>query len=286
MEGKKFYIEYEEQENGISVVKKMEEYFEQNQVYEPESVGIGYWEEAWEEDPGKIIEYMVENKDKFPNLKRIHLGDMTSEECEISWIVHTNTSPLVNEFNLNELRIDGCNGLRLSNMESNTLKKLTIVCGGLENTVIEDIQNAKLPNLEHLQLYIGVDDYGFEGDIDTLKPFMNKNNFPKVKYLGLVNSQIQDEICETVLESDILEQLTVLDLSYGTLSDKSGKLILENIHKIKHLEKLDLTYNYMSDEVVNELVKVFEKIETELLISREEVYLDEDDDWRYPYITE
>jgi len=181
MEERKFYLEYEEQESEITLVKKMEEFFKENAIYEPDSVSIGYWEEAWEEGPGNIIEYMVKNKEKFPNLKKIHFADMTSEECEISWIVHTNTSPLVNEFELNELRIDGCNGLRLSNMESNTLKKLTIVCGGLERDVIEDIQNAKLPNLEHLELYIGVEDYGFDGDFDTLKPFMMKNNFPKIK---------------------------------------------------------------------------------------------------------
>lgn len=282
MAGLKFYEDYEDEE---SVVEKIEAHIEEHGSYDYEEIIIGYWEDAYDSTPEDIINYMVENKAKFPNLKSIYLGDMEGEECEISWINHTDTAALLNEFKLEKLTIQGAMGLRLNNAKCSTLKEFTIISGGIPKDALEDIAKAELPNLEHLELYLGVEDYGFDGDISTLEPFMKRSNFPKVKYLGLKNSEIQDGICEKILNSDILEGLEVLDLSLGTLSDVSAELILKNIDKLTHLRKLDLTYNYISDELIDELEEAFEDKNVELLVSKEDVY-DDDEDYRYPYITE
>lgn len=279
----KFYEDYEDEE---SVIEKLEAYMEEHGSYDYEKIVIGYWEDAYDSTPEDIIKYMVENKAKFPKLKSIFLGDMDSEECEISWINHTDAAALLNEFKLEEFMVQGATGLRLKDVKCNTLKELTIISGGIPKEALEDIAHAELQSLEHLELYIGVEDYGFDGDISTLEPFMNRSNFPKVKYLGLKNSEIQDAICEKVLQSDILEGLEVLDLSFGTLSNSSAELILQSIDKLTHLKTLDLTYNYISDELVEKLEKAFESTNVKLLISKEDVYMDEDDDYRYPYITE
>ncbi len=63
------------------------------------------------------------------------------------------------------------------------------------------------PNLEKLILYVGVEDYGFEADIEIFRPLFSKERFPKLTYLGIVNSEEQDKIVEMFLESDILPQL-------------------------------------------------------------------------------
>ena len=285
MNGIKFYLEYDE-EDEKTLAEEIEEYIEEHGTYEYEIIKIGYWEEAYDNTPESIIKYMVGNKLKFPNLKKIHLGDMDSEECEISWINHTDIAPLLNEFKLEELIVQGSVGLRLKNVKNDSLKELTIVCGGIPKEVLQDIVDAQVESLEHLELYIGVDNYGFDGDISDLEPFMKRNKFPKLKYLGLKNSEIQDEICEKVLASDIISGLEVLDLSLGTLSDKGGKLILENIDKLSHLKKLDLTYNYISDDIIEKIEEAFNDLNVEILTDRDDVYLDDDDDWRYPYITE
>lgn len=283
----KFYVDYEEAEDGVKVEDKIGEYLKENEVYNFESLTIGDWGEAYEESPDSIIKYLVENKVKFPVLKKIYLGDMDYEECEVSWINHTDTAPLINEFKLEELIIKGSEGLRLINIESEPLKKLTIICGGLPNNVLEDILNAKLPNLEHLELYLGVENYGFEGSIEDIEPFMKKEQFPKIKYLGLKNSEIEDEICEKIIQSNILSSLETLDLSYGTLGDKGANFILENIEKLIHLKTLDLTYNYISDELIEKIEEAFKTSKIDLLIDRDDAEYDEDDEeYRYPYITE
>lgn len=282
LNGLKFYEDYEDEQK---IIEKLEAYMEEHGSYDYEKIIIGYWEDAYDSEPDDVIKYMVENKAKFPNLKSIFLGDMDSEECEISWINHTDTAPLANEFKLEQLIIKGATGLRLENVKCDTLKELQVISGGMGDDLLGDIACAELPNLEHLELYIGVEDYGFDGDISSLEPFMSRSKFPKVKYLGLKNSEIQDEICKKVLESDMLQGLEVLDLSLGTLSNSSAELILSNVDKLTHLKKLDLTYNYISDELIEKLEKAFESNDVELLISKDDVY-DEDDEYRFPYITE
>ncbi len=39
-----------------------------------------------------------------------------------------------------------------------------------------------------------MEDYGFEADIEIFRPLFSKTRFPKLTYLGIVNSEEQDEI--------------------------------------------------------------------------------------------
>lgn len=282
----KFFLDYDESEDGVTIQDKIETYLETNNICEAKKLIIGAWEEPFDCGPEDIIKYLVENKNKFPNVESMYIGDMDSEECEVSWITQSNLAPLLDVFPLKTLEIKGSIDLRLENANSETLEKLIIISGGLGKNLLKDIVDAKFPNLMHLELYLGVDDYGFDGDIDDIIPFMIRENFPNVKYLGLKNSEKQDEICEEIFKSNILENLEVLDMSLGTLGDKGAELILENVGKIAHLSKLDLTYNYISDENIEKLQNKVNVLSTEVLIDRDDVDYDEDDEWRYPYITE
>jgi hypothetical protein len=42
-------------------------------------------------------------------------------------------------------------------------------------------------------------------------------------------------------------------LSNGTLTDKGGQMILDNISMFKNLDKLDLTYHYLSEKMMENL---------------------------------
>jgi len=282
----KFFLDYDESEDGVTIQDKIETYLETNNICEAKKLIIGAWEEPFDCGPEDIIKYLVENKNKFPNVESMYIGDMDSEECEVSWITQSNLAPLLDVFPLKTLEIKGSIDLRLENANSETLEKLIIISGGLSKNLLKDIVDAKFPNLMHLELYLGVDDYGFDGDMDDIIPFMIRENFPNVKYLGLKNSEKQDEICEEIFKSNILENLEVLDMSLGTLGDKGAELILENVGKIAHLSKLDLTYNYISDENIEKLQNKVNVLSTEVLIDRDDADYDEDDEWRYPYITE
>lgn len=94
---------------------------------------------------------------------------MDYEDCEVSWIIQTNLSPLLKAFpNLESFTAKGSTDLRLEPLEHARLQELVIICGGLPAEVLSDVRNAKLPELRKLELYLGVDEYGFSGSLDDV----------------------------------------------------------------------------------------------------------------------
>lgn len=228
-----------------------------------EELLIGDWGDAWEKSCQPILDGIVEHADQFSHIRKLFLADMDYEECEVSWIIQGNYSKIWAALpNLNSLTIKGSTDLELGEICHEGLEELTIICGGLGTEVITAIQNAKLPNLKKLLLYIGVEDYGFEGNADTVKKLLEQADFPKLTYLGITDSEIQDELTKVVLESKFMGQLETLDLSLGTLTDQGGQLLLEEIPKWPNLKNLDVHYNYLSDEMAEKLNKLSLTVDT------------------------
>lgn len=223
---------------------------------------IGDWGNTWEDDCQRIIDGIVENADKFSHIEKLFIGDMNYEECEVSWIMQGNYSSLWAAMpQLKSLTIKGSTDLRLGKIRHDNLEELVIICGGLPVSVIQSIQGAELPALKKIQLYIGIEDYGFDGDADTIREFLEKADFPKLEYLGITDSEIQDELAEVVLESKFMGQIHTLDLSMGTLTDMGGGLLLEKIPLWPNIQTLDVHYNYLSDEMADKLERLPIKVD-------------------------
>lgn len=215
---------------------------------------IGDWGGAWEESCQPILDGIIGHADQFSHIQRLFIGDMDFEECEVSWIMQGNYSSLWEALpNLRSLTIKGSMDLELGDIHHEGLEELTIICGGLGSDVIRSIQNAKLPNLKKLVLYIGIDDYGFDGNADTVKELLDKADFPKLTYLGIVDSEMQDELAKVVLESKFMGQIETLDLSLGTLTDQGGQLLSDALPKWSNIKNLDVHYNYLTDEMAKKL---------------------------------
>lgn len=261
---KKFFYEYEEYDEGgkgpdtlIGDIMADEDFPHLTELV------IGCWGEAWEDSCQPVIDGLISRAEAFSHIKSLFIGDMDFEECEASWIIQGDYSKLWGALpNLKELTIKGSTELILGEVKHAGLESLTIICGGLPNSVIEAIQNAHLPNLKKLVLYIGVDNYGFEGDAGTIREFLAKADFPKLEYLGIEDSEIQDELAEVVLESSYMSQLHTLDLSNGTLTDKGGELLLQKLPSFPNIKKLDVHYHYLTDDMMKKLAAL--PIETDL----------------------
>jgi hypothetical protein len=240
---------------------------------------IGNWENAYETSPDYLLQQLIEQRDKLPKLKALFVGDITSEECEISWIIQTDYAPLLNAFPLlEELRVCGSNDLQFSQLRHYSLKTLIIESGGLPCSVIESVINAKLPALEHLELWLGDGGYGFDGNLNTIKPLLEMGAFPKLRYLGLRDSEIADDIAIDISNRHLLKQLEIIDLSMGTLTDKGAQALL-NSEGIKSLKKLDLHFHYLSTTMMEKL----EGLGIEVDISDRQ---EEDDGERYVAVSE
>ena len=215
-----------------------------------ESLVIGDWGQAYENSPDELIGTLVESAPSFPSLKKLFIGDMGFEECEVSWIIQTNLTTVSAFPELKSFSVMGSSGLSLEPLQHAKLEELIIICGGLPKEVLSSITHAKLPELRKLELYLGVDNYGFNGSLEDVLPLLEKGLFPRLVYLGLKDSEIQDEIAKAAAEAPILDQLEVLDLSQGTLSDEGAEALLAS-DKIKKLKHLDLSYHYMTNEMIS-----------------------------------
>ena len=284
---KKYSYEYEEiDEEEKSCETMVPDILVDPEFVNLEEVVIGCWGEAWDDDDGAqtIINDIIENKEKFSHIKSLFVGDMDFEECEVSWIIQGNYEKLFEAMpQLEKLTIKGSTGLELGKVNAPNLRSLEIICGGLPKEVIQSVRDANLPALEELRLYIGVDDYGFDGSIEDIKELLEKSNFPKLEILGLCDSEIQDEICEAVLASKYMKQIKRLELSMGSLTDKGGQLLLDKFPEFPNVKYLDVHYHFLSDEMMKKLEALPIEVDTD-----EQNEPDEWDDevYYYPMLTE
>lgn len=248
-----------------------------------DSFVIGMWGSESDETPEEIINFLIDSKSNLQHIKAIFFGDITYEENEVSWIENTDHSSLLKALpNLEVYQVRGGNGLSFSQLNHSNLKKLIIETGGLPPNVFEEIAKADLPALEHLELWLGSENYGFESTAEEVAAAyqgIKENHLPALKYLGLRNSEIADDLAVLLQGDPILERLEILDFSRGIIGDKGAEALVNN-PAIKNLKKLDLHYNFISDDWANKLNKLGIKVD---LNDRN---ADGDDDDRYISVSE
>ena len=215
---------------------------------------IGMWTPG--ESPDPVVQALVRNRAQLAGLRALMIGDMTSEECEISWIIQGDLQPLFGAFpDLRVLRIRGGGGLELGTVRHEALETLIIETGGLDRQTIRQVAGAQLPSLTHLELWLGEENYGFDGTADDIRPLLREDRFPRLQYLGLRNSDITDEIVQVLQETGLPPGLKVLDLSMGTLSD-SGAAALLQVPGLDTLQALDLRHHFLGQRGMDTLAKL------------------------------
>lgn len=275
----KVSLDFDQEDEGLKSIDLLKSFLEDPNAPKVKALTIGNWEEAFDESCDALIELLVEKSSVLKSLKALFIGDMTYEECEISWITQGSYEPIAKAFpELEELQVRGSNELSLANISHNKLKKLVVESGGLPSEVIDQILKSSLPEIEHLELWLGTDNYGFDGDWSTIEPILETSKFPKLKYLGLRDSELTDDIAKNIANHPILDQIEVLDLSLGILSDEGAKALLES-DKVKSLKKLDLHFHYLSEEMMKKISDL--PIETDVSDQQ-----DMDDEYRYIAVSE
>lgn len=209
----------------------------------------------------EAVQALVNARTKLPALRGIFLGDIIGEENEISWINQCDVSPLLTAYpQLEHLAIRGGTGLMLGRIAHERLKSLVVQTGGLPSSVLRELAQARLPALEHLELWLGSDNYGWDGSVADVQPLLDRGRFPALRQLGLRNSEIQDEVAATAAGAPIIEQLEVLDLSLGNLTDAGAEPLLGN-PALRKLRKLDLHHHYLSPEMEKRLKAAFPNVD-------------------------
>jgi hypothetical protein len=216
------------------------------------------------------------------NLRALFLGEMTSEECEISWIQQSDVTPLLRAFpRLEVLRVRGGTGLALEPVRHESLRELAFETGGLPGAVARAVGACDLPALRHLELWLGVDEYGGDATVEDLAGVLAGTGLPQLRSLGLMDAEIADLAAEALASAPVVARLERLDLSMGILSDV-GALALLGGQPLTHLRALDLSHHYLSEEMSAAMVERLVGVEVDI---RDRQVPDEDGD-RYVAVDE
>ena len=287
MKSEKFFYDYDDyEEGGKDALTLAQEVLADPDLPDLDELVIGCWGESYDNSVQSLLDEFTAQAGKLQNIKSLFIGDMDYEECEVSWIEQGSYEQLLAALpGLERLMIKGSVGLSLGKIRHAALQEIEIICGGLPKNVLHELAESELPALTKLNLYLGVEDYGFDGDIEDVKVLLRSPLMRQLTYLGLGDSEIQDEVVAAVLAVLPLERLQVLDFSNGTLTDQGGQLLLDAQDKLKNLQKIDLTYHFLSDEMMERLKATGLPF---VLDDQQETETDEDDGYiyRFPMLTE
>lgn len=244
-----------------------------------ESLVIGAWGyAAFNPAP---IEQLVRLAPGLPVLRALFLGDMTSEECEVSWMKVGDVSVLLGAYpGLEVFGARGGEDFRFSEVRHPRLRELVVQSGGLSREFVQAVLNSDLPSLERLDLWLGDEQYGGDTTVEDLAPLLAGDRFPALRQLGLCNSQFADDLAEALAAAPVVTRLERLDLSSGTLGDRGAAALLAG-QPLTHLAELDLHHHYMSPGPSDALVAALPGVRVDIGDRQEE-----DDGYRYVAVSE
>ncbi|PZH18361.1 cytoplasmic protein [Streptomyces sp. NTH33] len=255
-----------------------------------------WWDEEDDEysDLRPVLELILADAERFPALRALFLADVTREECEISWLRLTDATPVLETFPLlQELGVRGGDSqglgeepLSLRPVRHDALRVLRFESGGLPGQVVRALGACELPALEHLELWLGVSQYGGDTTVADLAPLLAHGRFPALRHLGLQDSELQDEIAAAVASAPVVAQLESLSLSMGTLTDTGAEALLGG-QPLTHLERLDLHHHFLSESMADRIRTAFGPAGTEVDLSdRQAPHRWRDEEWHYVAVSE
>lgn len=279
----RFRISWEESDNGVELAEKLDHFAQQAGADQVPAIVIGIWDhEGGGSD--STAQKLIELAPKLPALRHIFFGDISYEENEMSWICNTDLAPLLHAYpNLESFTVRGASRLAFVDLKHEGLKKLRIQTGGMSMNQVRQVIGSSLPNLEHLEFWLGSDNYGWDGTVEDVKELFDLPQFPKLTTLGICNSIIADDIAIALGNAPILKQLKELAFFNGLLSDPGAKALAANPH-LGSLEKLDLHYHFISSEVQKELKSAMRALKVKVDLKKAQYESDPED--RYIRVSE
>ena len=164
----------------------------------------------------------------------------------MSWIQQADYSDFYQHFQaLETFGVRFGEGLKLGNINLPYLKNLVVETGGMNSEVLTDVVNSELPYLEHLELWLGTDEYGCNIEAPHLRQLLDRE-FPRLKFLGLKNYHKQDELAQNLLGAKALKNVESLDLSMGTLTNVGAEALFNN-NELLDLKHINCRWHYISN---------------------------------------
>ena len=194
---------------------------------------------------------------KLPTIRRLVVGDFTSEECEISWSSIGNVGKVWPVLpNLQYLKVHG-GEISLGDIEHDELRELVVETGGLPGSTARKLSDVSLPKLTSLELWLGTADYGGSSAVKDLAGLLQGKGLPELKHLGLQNADFQDEIVAALCTAPIVKQLESLDVSMGVLTSDGANAMVAHADHFAHLKSINVDESWIDDAGQDALRQAF-----------------------------
>jgi uncharacterized protein (TIGR02996 family) len=225
-------------------------------------ITFGFNNDPNEDDLQDLIDMLAKRAP--PTIRKLHFGDYKyaggglvgqgGDDTEISWYSIGNLGKLWKAVpGLRTLITQGGSsqsamgaGLQLGKIELPNLVHAELRTGGLEKANARAIATAAIPQIEYLDIWYGDDNYGGDATVKDVELLLGRTDLPKLRHLGLMNSEFADELPGVLARSKVLPQLRELDLSMGCMTDEGARAIAEHREAFQHLDKLSVAINYLS----------------------------------------
>jgi len=201
---------------------------------------------------------------RLTGLRALFVGEMTREDRVLAGIRHGDITPLLAGYpRLEVLRLRGGDELKLTPTRLPVLRELTLEACGLPGVAVRAVGDCDFLALEHLELWIGHDDWGGDVALADLTSILGGSRLPALRHLGLRNSVIADEVAAALASAPVVTRLEALDLSLGNLSDAGAAALLAG-QSLTHLRRLDLRHHYLSEAMSARLTTALAGVEVDL----------------------
>jgi hypothetical protein len=257
-------------------------------------VGLWHSEDDMSDTTDRVIDLLVENAARFPAVESLFLGDVSRDQCEVSWLHQADPGRLFTAFpRLREFGLRGTTNLSMEPLKHDALEELTLQGGGLPPAVVRAVAGSQLPALTGLDLYLGSPEYSGGAEPGDLEPILRGEAFPSLRHLGLRDAENADEIATAVAHAPVVAQLESLDLSLGAMTDAGAAALLSG-QPLTHLKKLDLHHHFLSEEMMQRVWAALPGVAIDMDEQEEgedvSDWGDSDDDeptiWRYIAVSE
>ncbi len=130
----------------------------------------------------------------------------------------------------------GAGKLHLGTFALPELKSLHVRTAGLSSAALSSILSAELGGLERLELWFGAAHRGGTCNVDDLAPLLTGERVPALTHLALKTCEFADDLCPRLLASPLLARLSVLEISYGMLSDRGIETLVRGADQLRSLQ--------------------------------------------------
>jgi len=179
-----------------------------------------------------------------PALRTLSIGDFSRDESELNWASLGDMTALWPQLpGLRELTLRA-GSMKLGPISLAKLERFTTITGGLDAESVEHVARAAWPALRMLSLQIGLAHQGGAIDVRCLEPLLTGST-PQLTCFGILNCGFTEELVERLVASPLLDQLSALDLSMGTLGDDGVAMLCAHAARLRRIT-INVDDNYVT----------------------------------------